>query len=131
MFANLANAGQDGVFQAGRCLMGLNALGVGGFVNEFERINARHLGVHFLKRARFDERMDAFTRTDGKVKFALRADLQVCVQFLVENHGFALRALGPKPLGNVPLFGFARAEFGLFGKVRLRAFGRRGHGRLD
>jgi hypothetical protein len=34
MFANLANAGQDGVLQAGRGLMFLNTPGIGLFINE-------------------------------------------------------------------------------------------------
>ena len=103
----------------------LNALGVGSLINKFERIHARHFGVHFLKRAGLDQGMNALARADGKMMFALRTDLQIFVQFLVENHRFALRALGPKPFRDVPFFGFARPELGLFGKVGLRAFGRR------
>ena len=108
VFANLADAGQDGVFQVGRRLMFLNALGVGSLINKFEQIHAGHVGVHLLERAGLDQRMNAFARADGKMIFALRADLQVFVQFLVENHRFALRAFGPKPFRDVALFGFAR-----------------------
>ena len=74
------------------------------------------VGVHFLKRAGLDERMNPFARADGKMVVALRADLQVFVQFLVENHRLARRAFRPKPFGDVALFGlgFARAELRLF-----------------
>ena len=75
--------------------------------------------------------MNAFARTDGKVKFTMRANLQIFVQLLVENHCLALRAFSPKSLRDIPFFGFLGAEFGLFGKVGLRVIGqRRGQRRL-
>jgi hypothetical protein len=89
---------------------------------KFEHVHAGHLGVHFLKRAGFHERMNAFARADGKMMLALGADLQVFVQFLVENHRLAGRAFRPKPLGNVAFFGFAAAELGFFGERRLRGW---------
>ena len=83
--------------------------GVGGHAGEVEHVHAGHVGVHFLERAGFDERMDAFARADGEMMLALGADLEVFVQFLVENHRAALRAFGPQPFGNVALLGFAAA----------------------
>ena len=45
---------------------------------------------------------------------AFGADLEIFVQFLVENHGVTGRAFGPQTLGNLTFFGFglAGAELG-------------------
>ena len=75
--------------------------------------------------------MNAFARADGEMMAALRADLQVFVQFLVENHRLALRTFRPKPFRNVAFFGFAAAELGLFGQRRRLVGRRRSQCRLD
>jgi hypothetical protein len=63
--------------------------------------------------------MDTLASADGKMVGAMGANLLVFIQFLVENHGGALRALLPYTLGNIPPLGFARGELGLFGKSRV------------
>src|SRR5581483_1360524 len=60
--------------------------------------------------------MNAFARTEREMILAMRANFQVLVQLLVENHGAASLALGPKPLGNFALLGFARRQLRLFNK---------------
>ena len=124
VFADFAQAGDDRVLQRGSFLMRFQLGSVGGHAGETERVRARHFGVHFLERAGFHQRVDPFARADGEMVAALRADLQVFVQFLVENHCAALGTLRPEPLGNVAFFGFAAAHSGLFGQGR-RLVGRR------
>ena len=55
---------------------------------------------------------------------AVRADFEVFLQFLVEDHLFALRAFGPETLWNLPLSGCAEADGG-FLDGRLHISGRR------
>ena len=47
------------------------------------------------------------------MKQAMRADLEIFLEFLIENHRAALRALGPKALGNLALARLARPDIGL------------------
>jgi hypothetical protein len=60
----------------------------------------------------FDQRMNALAGADGEMMFALEANLQILVQLLVEHHGPAFRAFGPKPFGNLALLGLG-GELGL------------------
>ena len=105
-------------FRPVRFLVILQLGGVGGHPGEAEHVHARHVGIHLLEGAGFDQRMDALAGADGEMMLAMRADLQVLVQFLVENHRGALRALGPQALGNVAFLGFAAGQLGLFGERR-------------
>src|SRR3954468_175075 len=70
--------------------------------------------------------MNSFPGADLKMMDAMRADLQVFVQFLVENHVGALGTFGPKPFGNVALTGLAGSQLWLFGKSRFRRCAWRG-----
>ena len=75
--------------------------------------------------------MDSFPGADGKMVLAMGANLQILVEFLVEDHSAAFGALGPKAFQDLPLFGFGAGEFGLFSKSgipRNRGWG--GNGRL-
>ena len=85
---------------------------VGGRPGKTKHVHADHLRVHFLERAGFDQGMDPFPRANGKMMSAFGADLEVLIEFLVENHRAAARALGPKALRNVALAGFG-CELGL------------------
>jgi hypothetical protein len=101
---------------------------------ESQNVHAGHLGVHLLERAGFDERMDAFARADGKMMLALRANLEVFVQFLVENHRAAGRAFRPQTFGDVTLLGpgLVGVQLRLDGERRLGVLDRRGcQRRLD
>src|SRR5215210_7032555 len=78
------------------------------------------MGIHLFKGAGLDEGVNAFARADGKMMLAFGAYLGVFIEFLVEDHGGAFRALGPKALGD---FFFARlggSELGLFGESIFR-----------
>ena len=55
---------------------------------------------------------------------AVRTDFEVFLQFLIEDHFTALRALGPEALGDFPLSGVAGAD-GLFLNGRFHIGGRR------
>ena len=68
------------------------------------------------------------TRTDLKMMRTFRADLEIFVQLLVIDHAVALRAFGPKALGNLALLGLGRPEPGLFDKGSFGARRRRGDG---
>src|ERR1043165_6894111 len=62
--------------------------------------------------------MNALASANWKMILAVRADLQVFVEFLIEDHRAAFRTFGPEALGNFPLFGFG-TEFGFFRKSRI------------
>src|SRR5579862_6615548 len=83
-----------------------------------KQVDAGHVRVHLFEGAGFDQGMNPLTRTDGEVMLAMSAYLEVLIQFLVENHGAAFRALGPKPLGDLALFRFG-CKFGLFNEGRV------------
>src|SRR5206468_378872 len=93
-----------------------------GRASELEHVHTGHFGVHFLEGTGFDQRMDALASTDAKMMLALGADLEVFVQFLVENHGaaFGVRALGPETLRDFAFARFAARQLVLFGKSRVR-----------
>src|ERR1700747_2867877 len=75
--------------------------------------------------------MDPLASADGEMVLAMGADLQIFVQFLIEDHSAAFGALGPKAFWNLALFGFGAVEFGLLSKGSVSRNGRRGgYGRL-
>ena len=61
---------------------------------------------------------------------AIRAHFQILIQFLVENHFFALGTFGPQPLGDVALASGAGAHR-VFFDCRLLLDGGRSHCRFD
>src|SRR5690348_2895695 len=73
--------------------------------------------------------MNPFAGANREMMAAFRADLQVFIQFLVENHAFAFRTFGPKPFGDV-LLALSSAQFGLLKKGCLRVGWRRSYSRL-
>src|SRR6266498_5280170 len=70
--------------------------------------------------------MNAFARAEGEVVLAFAADLEVLVEFLVEDHRRALRTFGPQTLRDVALLFLRAGELGFLGE-RSAA---RVHGRL-
>ena len=105
-----------------------NFLGIRG---ELERVLAGHLGIDFLERAGFDERMDAFARADRKMMMAMRADFQVLVEFLVIKHRGAFRAFDPKAFGNFFFARFGGGEFRFFNEAAVGIRRGRGDGGFD
>src|SRR6478736_3071335 len=55
--------------------------------------------------------MDPFPRPDDKVMAAFQADLQVFIEFFVEQHRLALGTFRPQAGGDVLLLGLASGEF--------------------
>ena len=133
MRADLANARNHGVTQAGALLIGVELRLIGGHAGEFERVHAGHLRVHLLEGAGLDERMDAFAGADLEMIVTVRANLAVVVQFLVEDHLRALVALDPEALGDFLLARAAGAHLGLLGQGPFGGGGRgrRGDRRRD
>ena len=75
--------------------------------------------------------MYALARADGKMMLAMAANFQVFVELLVENHRAALRAFGPKTLGDLALLRLGRPQFGLLNKRSGVSASRRwSHGRF-
>lgn len=119
--ANFADAGDDGFDGSGFFLVVGDFFGI---ARELERIEAGHAGVHFFKRAGFDEGMDAFAGAEGEVESAVLTDLEVFIQVFVVKHRGTLFALGPKPFGDVAFAGFGGADLGLFEEAGVCRGGR-------
>ena len=119
MFADVAQAGDDGVFEASFLLVLLELRFIGGDAGELQNVHAGHFGIHFFESAGFDERMNAFPRADAEMMLAMGANLEVFVEFLVEDHGAAFRTFGPQAFGNFPFLGFGGSEFWFFDESRV------------
>src|SRR5215510_10400229 len=75
--------------------------------------------------------MNPLPGADRKMMLALRTNLEVVVQFLVEHHRFTLRTLGPKPFWDLLLLLLSSPHLRLLDKGRLRCRRRRGHRRFN
>ena len=91
---------------------------------EFQRIHADHICLGLLKRICLREGINAAPSGGWEMMSAMWADFEVFLQILVEDHFFALRALGPETLGDFPFSGCARAD-GIFLDRWLHISGRR------
>ena len=62
---------------------------------------------------------------------AMSTDLQVLVQFLIENHRRALGTFGPQTFGDFALLRLGGCQFGFFGEIGVGRRDRRRNGRLN
>src|SRR5258708_7570934 len=73
-----------------------NALRVPLLVGEREGVSGRQLGVVLGEAALIDQQLDALARAEPEVVLALRADVVIPGELLVEEHLAARRTLGPQ-----------------------------------
>ena len=74
----------------------LDPLGVRLLVAEPERVPTDEVGIELGEAALIDQQLDALARAEPEVVIALRADVVVADELLVEEHLAAPRTLGPK-----------------------------------
>lgn len=106
MVADFSYAGNDCILESGRFLVFRQLRGVRSNPCETEHIHTGHIRIQFIEGAGADQGIKPLARADLKMKLAMRAYLQILVELLVEDHGAALGALGPKTLGDFTLSGF-------------------------
>src|SRR5690606_32153569 len=85
-------------------------------------------GVDFLEGTGFYEGVNPLPGADRKMVFAGRTNLEIEIQFLVEDEVRALRALRPDAFGNLALAGGRGGNLGLADEGGLRPGRRRRHG---
>ena len=95
MLPDFADAGNHRILETGRLLILLELGGIRSGASEAQHVNTDHVSIHFFKGAGFDQGMNSLARADWEMMLAMGADLEVFVQFLVENHGAALGTFGP------------------------------------
>jgi len=89
----------------------LKFLGVAAGAAEGENIDASQIGVHFLKRTGFYQRIDAFACTIGEVVGAVHTNLEVVIQVLIVEEFIALGAFGPEALWDIQAGSADRRDF--------------------
>ena len=110
MLADHPDASDDRVFEIGFFPIGRELVFIRRSSGESQNVHADHVRIHLLERASLDHRMDAFTRADDEVMVALDADLEIFVQFLVEDQRLAHGTFRPKTGRDLALASFAGAE---------------------
>jgi hypothetical protein len=89
----------------------LKFFGVAAGAAKGENIYAPQIGIHFLKRAGFYQRIDTFARAVGEVVSAVHANLEIVIQVFIVEEFTAFGALGPETLRDIQTWGANRWDF--------------------
>ena len=108
MAAAPAEAGYDGIPQAGALLAVANAIGVAAAVLEPQRVGGGQLGIHGFKAARIGNQPDALLTVDAMVVPTTLADTGIGEQILAVDHQATLGTFAPEAVVLGELLGVSR-----------------------